>query len=227
MVKCYQDWMIDYPKHIVIQKERYFYKSQGIHAETLNDLLGYKLWSSKGSLSTGGPSLKHIEDALTHHRLDYIVVEGDDILIKKEFGSTTKIKAHNSESLMSDQSIKTTRQLSDEDLLQISETLLAHFDPYTGALLDDDQLINQSEVQELIQVARNHLLNKVKNEIPSSFVKPWDQSEDEQLRYEYNAFMSIELISKIHNRSIAHIRQRLYQLNIIDRLDQYLYKDCP
>ena len=81
----YAYWANKYPDYVVIKKEGYFWSCRGESAETVSDLLGYKLGMIKDVPFTGSPNLDNITDGLSSHKISYIAIEDGDIVEQRTF----------------------------------------------------------------------------------------------------------------------------------------------
>lgn len=81
----YAYWVAEFPDYVVIKHEGYFWTGRGNSAETLNEILGFKLGGSTDKPVTGSPDLGSIVYALKAHQINYIVVDGDEIIEQEEF----------------------------------------------------------------------------------------------------------------------------------------------
>jgi len=81
----YAWWANQYPDYVVIKREGAFWTCRGESAETLSELLGYRLGGSDANPMTGSPNLDPITDGLRENRISYIVVEDGDIIEKKDY----------------------------------------------------------------------------------------------------------------------------------------------
>lgn len=81
----YAWWTNQYPDHVVIKKEGAFWTCRGESAETVSELLGYRLGGSEANPMTGSPNLEPITDGLCDNRVSYIVVEDGNIIEEKNY----------------------------------------------------------------------------------------------------------------------------------------------
>lgn len=81
----YQKYEIEFPEHIVVMKEGYFYSSHNKSAVKLADIMGYSVGKDYfGRITTGGPDIDKIRQALNAANYNFIIVEHGDIVYKKD-----------------------------------------------------------------------------------------------------------------------------------------------
>ncbi|MBP7332468.1 MAG: hypothetical protein KBA08_09230 [Firmicutes bacterium] len=79
----YSRYEDQYPKHVIIMKEGFFYSAHNASAQVLNRELEYKLAEDMfDRLSTGGPDIDKITGILTAEDYSFIVVEAGEITQK-------------------------------------------------------------------------------------------------------------------------------------------------
>ncbi len=83
--ETYASWADRYPNHVVIKKEGAFWTTRGESAEVLSRVLGYKLGGKSGNYVTGSPSIEPIVHGLSNHEINYIVIEGGEIVDQEDF----------------------------------------------------------------------------------------------------------------------------------------------
>lgn len=81
----YAYWALAYPDHVVVKKEGAFWTCRGESAETVSDLLGYRLGGSTDKPVTGSPNLEPITEGLRANAISYIIVEDGMIVEQREF----------------------------------------------------------------------------------------------------------------------------------------------
>ncbi len=81
----YAYWAAAYPEYVVVKKEGAFWTCRGESAETLSELLGYRLGGSPDNPVTGSPNLDPIVEGLKENAVSYIVVEDGMIIEQNEF----------------------------------------------------------------------------------------------------------------------------------------------
>lgn len=81
----YSWWANKYPDHVVVKKEGAFWTCRGESAETLSELLGYRLGGSDASPVTGSPNLDPITEGLRENAISYIVVEDGVVIEEKDY----------------------------------------------------------------------------------------------------------------------------------------------
>ena len=81
----YAYWALEYPDYVVIKREGAFWTCRGESAETLSEVLGYKLGGSADKPVTGSPNLDPMIYALKEHHISYIVVDDGEIVEQEDF----------------------------------------------------------------------------------------------------------------------------------------------
>ena len=81
----YAYWASEYPDYVVIKREGAFWTCRGESAETLSEVLGYKLGGSADKPVTGSPNLDPMIYALKEHHISYIVVDDGEIVEQEDF----------------------------------------------------------------------------------------------------------------------------------------------
>ena len=81
----YAYWAATYPDYVVVKREGAFWTCRGESAETVSELLGYRLGGSSEKPVTGSPNLDPITEGLRDNAVSYIVVEDGMIIEQREF----------------------------------------------------------------------------------------------------------------------------------------------
>ncbi len=81
----YAYWEATYPDYVVVKREGAFWTCRGESAETVSDLLGYRLGGGADKPVTGSPNLEPITEGLRDNAVSYIVVEEGMIIEQREF----------------------------------------------------------------------------------------------------------------------------------------------
>ena len=81
----YAYWANEYSDYVVIKKEGAFWTCRGESAETINEILGYRLGGSLEKPVTGSPNLDPMVDGLDRNQISYIVVEDDEIIAQGDY----------------------------------------------------------------------------------------------------------------------------------------------
>ncbi len=66
-----------YPQHVIIRKEGYFYSAHGRSAELISDYVGYRLGFIEGVPVTGSPDPRRMEEVLSEFNISFIIFEAD------------------------------------------------------------------------------------------------------------------------------------------------------
>lgn len=223
MIKTYNQWAIEYPNYVVLRKEGYYYTARNESAQVLHDLLGYKLGISGQNLMTGSPVLQPVVDALVFNKINYIVIEDGEIIDKQEFeggdivfgyysSCNTKINdkqySNGKDNLISNN----TSIINNVDLLNYINSLLVGVDPFTGELLERDHIINRSQTKEILMLSKRIIEKRNAGDKPKLAGVKWTKNEDEQLKKEYLAQISVDEIARIHQRTTGAIYSRIIKL---------------
>lgn len=81
----YAYWANEYADYVVIKKEGAFWTCRGDSAETVKEILGYKLGGNPDKPVTGSPNLDSMVDGLNRHQISYIVVEDGEIIDQSDY----------------------------------------------------------------------------------------------------------------------------------------------
>lgn len=81
----YAYWANEYADYVVIKKEGAFWTCRGDSAETVNEILGYRLGGNPDKPVTGSPNLDSMVDGLNRHQISYIVVEDGEIIDQSDY----------------------------------------------------------------------------------------------------------------------------------------------
>ncbi|MDO4966966.1 MAG: ATP-dependent helicase, partial [Lachnospiraceae bacterium] len=81
----YAYWAATYPDYVVVKREGAFWTCRGESAETISELLGYRLGGNHDKPVTGSPNLEPITGGLRDNAVSYIVVEDGMIIEQREF----------------------------------------------------------------------------------------------------------------------------------------------
>ena len=81
----YAYWANEYSDYVVIKKEGAFWTCRGESAETINEILGYRLGGSLEKPVTGSPNLDPMVDGLDRNQISYIVIEDDEIIAQGDY----------------------------------------------------------------------------------------------------------------------------------------------
>lgn len=220
MRKRYADWSEEYPNHLILVRAGLFYMSWGRSAEILNEILDYKLaYSSKRNIPyTGGTSLSVIQDALSHNHINYIVIEGDNIIDRCEFPFFKEV-VYNPNYFKKENDSNMNIKISDEDIIYTIEMLLEGVDPTTGEVLDENHIIHDLAVQAALSLALKSIQSKqTREKKPAPLAgTPWSQVEDLKLVQEYKSNLSIDEMAKLHGRTLGAIKSRLLHLGLIEQ----------
>ena len=88
MCRCtntYAYWAATYPDYVVVKREGAFWTCRGESAETVSELLKYRLGGSSEKPVTGSPNLNPITEGLRDNAVSYIVVEDGMITEQRDF----------------------------------------------------------------------------------------------------------------------------------------------
>lgn len=210
--KTYAEWSEEYPNYLVLLRAGYYYSSWGKSAEVLNEVLGYNLsYSSKRKVPfTGGTNLDNITNALNRNNINYIVIEYNEITEQKEYKYCNET-FYDINYFPKD---KRKIRVSNEEILETAEALLNGIDPYTGEILDKDNLVYYEKVQALILLALKSAKRAIHNNEtkPECAGKKWTNEEVEKLKEEYERNIPVDEIAKIHNRTISGIQRQLIKM---------------
>ncbi|HKI26322.1 MAG TPA: hypothetical protein VKA07_08360 [Candidatus Sulfotelmatobacter sp.] len=107
--------------------------------------------------------------------------------------------------------------MENKEALPIVRALAEGVDPESGDACPGESVFQQPNTIRALGRATEALAARVAQEerrrrLPENIGKPWDESEDAQLRAEYERGLSIWHISKIHGRTRGGISARLERL---------------
>lgn len=76
----YNEWVTEYPSHIIIMKMGHFYSALDHAAEVVSYCTGYRLgaWPN-GTKITGAPTTDKMERDLQVFDVNYLIIENDHI----------------------------------------------------------------------------------------------------------------------------------------------------
>ncbi len=210
----YFDWTNLFPNHVVVRKEGYYYSARNESAQVLHEILGYKLGTiGTNTLITGCPIVEPIVEALVCNKINFIIIENNEITDKQEFEES------NFESLYVKCELehkKAATFISNSDnrseLLEFLNTLLLGIDPNTGEIFDDNHIMSCEYMKQILLLAHKNISKKLNTSKPTSGGNKWTAEEDIQLKEEYESHISIKEIAQIHERSTGAINSRIIKL---------------
>lgn len=220
----YSKMVIQYPKTVILDKIGYMYTTRGDSAYVLSSIMNYKLYISRNNIPMcGGPSLEKITSILEEKEIDYLVVDSNSIVQtmnfeQNNFDNFISLKNSNDFSVLNDKCSKTLSQI---DTLKDVEILLNGINPWTGEIFEDNNIINSTEMKELLDILKTLLLDSISNKEnstkhPERAGKSWNEEEDITLKKEFEESISITKIAKEHQRTRASIKSRLKLLGLIN-----------
>ena len=85
MVDKYNLYKNKYPKHVVLMKIGIFYECYGENVYILNNLFSYKIKDINGIKRVGFPtnSYDKVISKLKSFKINYVIIDGDDVIRKK------------------------------------------------------------------------------------------------------------------------------------------------
>jgi len=225
MNEKYIHWEYEYPKHVVVRKENFYYVARNESAKVIHNILGYKLLKDhSNNLRVGGSKIEPIVEGLNSNKINYIIVEYGEITHQEEFESSC-FDFKNSENISYNEEsyIKKTEKFKDEkNLISFIDILLNGMDNLTSEKIEKDNIIKSKEMEKILLLTKKSINLKIKRKInkPEMSGSKWTEEEDEQLKEEYLSNLSIKEISKAHKRSMNSITRRIEKLKI-DKIIDY------
>lgn len=141
----------------MLKKEGFFYVSRGKGAEILHELLGFRLSKMKnGTVMTGGPLLDPITDVLAAQRINYVVVEADEVIRREDFENNGFDERTMPEGA-SEELVSLEYRQEDCLLVEMLEALLKGADPYTGEVLENGHILCDENMKRIFMIAQKKL----------------------------------------------------------------------
>lgn len=220
----YFELVEQYPKTVILVKWMYFYSARGNGAFVISTIMNYKLNRTKKNNTpvAGGPSLEKIINRLEEKEIDYMVIKSNEILTRKNFPQNhfdNYIK--NVENSLTPKVEMCMKNVSQIEKLKDVEILLNGINPWTGEIINEDDILNFEEMKILLATLKDFLIKDISPK-GSSKQKPeragnsWTTEEDEELKKEYENNIPIAKIAKEHKRTRGSIKSRMQRLGLID-----------
>ena len=210
----YFDWVRLFPNYVVVRKEGCYYSARNESAQILHEILGYKLGTiGTGTLITGCPIVEPIVEALVCNKINFIIIENNEITDKQEF-EESNFESLNVRYELEHKKVATFINNSDNksELLEFLNTLLLGIDPNTGEIFDENHIMSCEYMNQILLLAHKSLIKKCNEQKPSFAGSKWTDEEDMQLKEEYESHIPIKEIAEIHERSKGAINSRLIKL---------------
>lgn len=114
--------------------------------------------------------------------------------------------------------------MDNERALEIINTLASGFDPFTGEVYDEENVLqNPDVVRALFTAARAleglavHATSKSRNpNLPANAGRPWSEEESQQLAAEFDSGKTQAQLVESHERTPGAIRSRLVRLGKLE-----------
>jgi len=216
--KMYYEWSNKNPNFLVVLKEGQYYTARDESAKVLHYISNYEIGSNGRNVITGSLNLEPILKALNSNKINYIIVQNNEIRDKKEFGSCYfEFKRYDKNKVNENANQNNINGFeTNEDLLVFINTLLNDVNPLTGEKLERNHILQYKQMKVILNIVKNSVIEKNNRENNSlnRVGDKWTLEEDEQLKQEYLKKLSVKKIAKKHGRSKGAIYSRLKKLDL-------------
>lgn len=164
MGKKYTEWENEYPEHVIVRKENFFYTARNESAKVIHNILGYKLLrDKKNNIKVGGPKKNTIVEGLASNKINYIIIENSKIVQKEEFeGSCFYYKTSKNITYNEESYIKKTEEFKDEkELINFIDIILNGVDPLTGEKIRKDNIIFNKKMEEILFITKKAINSRI------------------------------------------------------------------
>ena len=189
--KTYEEWVDEYPNTIVLRKEGWLFRAKDECAHVLSNSLGCRIMERENGIEEAGTThLDIIIQGLKNIHINYIVIHFDEVIEAEEFNDNryrNYLTKETEETLIkrkqSQQSEETLNvNAKEKDILAFIEALQNGADPMTGEILAEDSFIYASEMQKILEIAKEKIKAEASQDEKKTFENIIDK--EEQALYE-------------------------------------------